>query len=175
MDPNLVLAHMAHNAAVLQLHQSVAYPPIELQVIAAALPSASSAKTCAHAAGEISAIADEYVRRSHGVVHPLVSFCLFLAGRVLVGTFHSKPRHMIAMTDLIKHIRSAWVSLYLRSSSRYSRLSPSSRFDGLLVQPARLKTWTIWPPNSRSVCNSADSELSSRLANLPMPMAQAEL
>lgn len=90
MDPNLVLAHLAHNAAVLQLHQSVAYPPAELQATAVSFPLEGSARTCTHAAGEISSISEEFVRRSAGLVHPLVSFCLFLAGRVLLGK-HALP------------------------------------------------------------------------------------
>ena len=85
MDPNLVLAHLAHNAAVLQLHQSVAYPPAELRATTVSFPLEGSARTCTHAAGEISSISEEFVRRSAGLVHPLVSFCLFLAGRVLLG------------------------------------------------------------------------------------------
>lgn len=85
MDPNMTLAHITHNAAVIQLHQSIAYPAKQLSRHSATLPSSTSAQTCLAAAKEIIMIAKEYLRASNGITNPQFSFCLFIAGRVLLG------------------------------------------------------------------------------------------
>lgn len=86
MDPNLTLAHITHNAAVIQLHQSIAYPAKQWNRYSAILPSSTSAGTCLTAAKEIVMIAKEFLRATDGITNPQFSFCLFIAGRVLLGT-----------------------------------------------------------------------------------------
>ncbi|GAB7354321.1 hypothetical protein MBLNU459_g4837t1 [Dothideomycetes sp. NU459] len=85
MDPNLTLAHITHNTAVIQLHQFMAYPSSQLRTCPIALPSASSSETCITAATEISNIARQYLSMSAGITNPQFAFCLFVAGRVLLA------------------------------------------------------------------------------------------
>lgn len=85
MDPNLTLAHITHNTAVIQLHQCVAYPSTQWPTCPVNLPSASSAETCTVAACEIGTIAQQFLQQSGGITNPQLSFCLFVAGRVLLG------------------------------------------------------------------------------------------
>lgn len=85
MDPNLTLAHVTHNTAVVQLHQCVAFPTTPTKACLAALPSASSAETCLAAACEINTIARQFLQRTNGITHPQLAICLFIAGRVLLA------------------------------------------------------------------------------------------
>jgi hypothetical protein len=85
MDPNLALAHITHNTAVIQLHQCIAYPSPRWKSSSIALPSSTSADTCVTAAAEIGSIAHQFLHMVSGVVNPQFSFCLFVAGRVLLG------------------------------------------------------------------------------------------
>lgn len=91
MDPNLTLAHILHNTAVVQLHQCVAFPSAQWRTCPVSLPSASSAETCVSAACEISTIAQQFLQQSAGITNPQLSFCLFIAGRVLLGTISKRP------------------------------------------------------------------------------------
>ena len=84
MDPNLTLAHITQNTAVIQLHQCIAFPPATLRAYRVALPSTSSAETCISAASEIGTIAQQFLQQTSGITHPQLGFCLFIAGRVLL-------------------------------------------------------------------------------------------
>ncbi|KAE8312512.1 fungal-specific transcription factor domain-containing protein [Aspergillus transmontanensis] len=88
MDPNLTLAHTTHNTAVILLHQGIAYPPLHWQSCPVKLPSTSSAETCLEAASEISTIGHQFLLCSSILTNPQFSFCLFIAGRMLLT--HSK-------------------------------------------------------------------------------------
>ncbi|KAL4893385.1 fungal-specific transcription factor domain-containing protein [Aspergillus ambiguus] len=84
MDPNLTLAHITHNTALILLHQSIAYPPRDWKErCTVRLPSAMSAETCLEAASEISAVGRRFLHHSSIILNPQFSFCLFVAGRVL--------------------------------------------------------------------------------------------
>ncbi|PSN61386.1 hypothetical protein BS50DRAFT_504467 [Corynespora cassiicola Philippines] len=85
MDPNLTLAHITHNTAVVLLHQGIAYPSPEWQTVPIKLPSASSAETCMAAAVEVSIIAEEFLRNTHVLTNPQFAFCLFICGRMFVA------------------------------------------------------------------------------------------
>lgn len=95
MDPNLTLAHITHNTAVIQLHQCIAYPAPQWRACSVRLPSDTSSETCLQAASEISTIAEQYLRQSSGITNPQFSFCLFIAGRVLLAhsTYNGVPLH----------------------------------------------------------------------------------
>ena len=97
MDPNLTLAHMTHNTAVIQLHQCIAYPAPQLRACPIVLPSATSSETCVAAATEIGTIAEQFLRQSPGITSPQFSFCLFIAGRVLLAhaQYHAVPMYPI--------------------------------------------------------------------------------
>jgi len=85
MDPNLTLAHITHNTAVVLLHQGVAYPAPEWQSIPVRLPSSSSAETCLAAAVEVSIIAEKFLQNSNILTSPQFAFCLFITGRMLLA------------------------------------------------------------------------------------------
>ncbi|KAK0756147.1 hypothetical protein N5P37_011361 [Trichoderma harzianum] len=93
MDPNLTLAHMTHNTAVILLHQVIAFPLPEWQSQRLRLPSLSSAETCFAAATEVSIIAEAYLQRSTSLTNPQFAFCLFICGRLLLAysSYHSQP------------------------------------------------------------------------------------
>lgn len=84
MDPNLTLAHITNNTAVIQLHQVIAYPNDRLKACPISLPSASSSETCITAAAEISTIAQQYLSMSAGITNSQFPFYLFIAARVLL-------------------------------------------------------------------------------------------
>ncbi|KAL2851058.1 fungal-specific transcription factor domain-containing protein [Aspergillus pseudoustus] len=88
MDSNLTLAHITHNTAVILLHQAIAYPPHHWKSSPVKLPSSSSAETCIEAATEISMIGQQFLIYSPMLTNPQFSFCLFIAGRMLLA--HSK-------------------------------------------------------------------------------------
>lgn len=105
MDPNLTLAHMTHNTAVIQLHQAVAYPDTQWHDHHAKIPSDFSAETCIAAVGEISLIASQFLAQSNVITNPQFSFCIFIAGRVLLAhaRFHSLPLDS-TLDDLINSL-----------------------------------------------------------------------
>ncbi|KAJ5708153.1 hypothetical protein N7488_007954 [Penicillium malachiteum] len=85
MDPNLTLAHITHNTAVILLHQGIAWPPAHWKACPVRLPSASSAETCLEAASEIATIGQQFLSFSPIFTNPQFSFCLFIAGRMLLA------------------------------------------------------------------------------------------
>jgi hypothetical protein len=112
MDPNLTLAHIMQNTAVIQLHQCVAFPPAALRACRVALPSTSSAETCISAAYEIGTIAQQFLQQSSGITHPQLGFCLFIAGRVLLAhaTHHGTKLHCVFATisAALQEISARW-------------------------------------------------------------------
>ncbi|CAG8250258.1 unnamed protein product [Penicillium salamii] len=84
MDPNLTLAHITHNTAVILLHQGIAYPPPHWRNCPIKLPSASSAETCLDAASEIATIGHQFLSISPIFTNPQFSFCLFIASRMIL-------------------------------------------------------------------------------------------
>ncbi|KAF1970022.1 hypothetical protein BU23DRAFT_220158 [Bimuria novae-zelandiae CBS 107.79] len=101
MDPNLALAHITHNTAVIQLHQCIAYPSPRWRSSSIALPSNTSADTCVTAATEIGSIAQQFLQMSSGVINPQFSFCLFVAGRVLLA--HA-VHHSTSLSDVFENV-----------------------------------------------------------------------
>ncbi|KAH7090825.1 fungal-specific transcription factor domain-containing protein [Paraphoma chrysanthemicola] len=85
MDPNLTLAHITHNTAVVLLHQGIAYPSQDWQSLPIRLPSGSSAETCMAASVEVSIIAAEFLRNMQCLTNPQFAFCLFICGRMLLA------------------------------------------------------------------------------------------
>ena len=101
MDPNLTLAHVTHNTAVIQLHQCIAFPPPSLRQCALALPTASSAETCITAAKEIGTISQQFLQQSSGITHPQLAFCLFMAGRVLLASLAKGTADLHCSFDVV--------------------------------------------------------------------------
>ncbi|KAJ5202360.1 hypothetical protein N7449_004439 [Penicillium cf. viridicatum] len=93
MDPNLTLAHITHNTAVILLHQAIAYPPPHWNNCSIKLPSTSSAETCLDAASEIATIGQQFLSLSPIFTNPQFSFCLFIAGRMILA--HARYNQVI--------------------------------------------------------------------------------
>lgn len=91
MDPNLTLAHITHNTSVILLHQGIAYKAMQWQSLSIKLPSSSSADTCLSAAIEITTITQQYLIHNTGLTNPQFAFCLFVSGRVLLGSSTLPP------------------------------------------------------------------------------------
>ncbi|GAW27092.1 putative C6 transcription factor [Rosellinia necatrix] len=85
MDPNLTLAHITHNTAVVLLHQCIAYPATSFQTMPMKLPSISSAETCLAAAKEVAIIAENFLEGGDFLTNPQFSFCLFICGRLFLA------------------------------------------------------------------------------------------
>ncbi|KAI9150592.1 fungal specific transcription factor [Paramyrothecium foliicola] len=85
MDPNLTLAHVTHNASMILLHQSIAYPKPRWSRTFK-LPSSCSADTCQGAAIETTTITQKYLKHTprHGPVASQYAFCVYISARVLL-------------------------------------------------------------------------------------------
>ena len=112
MDPNLTLAHITHNTAVVLLHQGIAYPTAEWQSLPINLPSAPSAKTCLSAAVEVSIIVAEFLRNSRCLTSPQFAFCLFICGRMLIvhSLYYTVPLSPCfdELIDSLKEMSNRW-------------------------------------------------------------------
>lgn len=117
MDPNLTLAHITHNVAVILLHQGIAYPSAEWQAvlptIGVRLPSASSAETCFIAATEVVTIVERFLRDNPVILtNPQFAFCLFICGRMMLA--HAAyynialPREFDILLDSLWEISKRW-------------------------------------------------------------------
>jgi hypothetical protein len=98
MDPNLTLAHITHNTAVILLHQGIAYPPPHWQNCLVKLPSMASAETCLEAASEIATIGRQFLLFSPIFTSPQFLFCLFIAGRMLLA--HGRYNQVLVPSSL---------------------------------------------------------------------------
>ncbi|ORY66049.1 fungal-specific transcription factor domain-containing protein [Pseudomassariella vexata] len=119
MDPNLTLAHMTHNTAVILLHQVIAFPLPEWRDARIRLPSSSSSETCLAAATEVAIIADAFLQRSSSLTNPQFSFCLFIAGRMLLAYSSYKGEPLASAFDSL-------VNSLLETSRRWNGLSDIS-------------------------------------------------
>ncbi|KAH6611852.1 fungal-specific transcription factor domain-containing protein [Boeremia exigua] len=85
MDPNLTTAHITHNASMILLHQTIAYPPLHWG-FRNRLPSGCSAEACYLAGVEIATITQKYLSKSlsNSPIGSQYAFCIFIAARVLL-------------------------------------------------------------------------------------------
>lgn len=91
IDPNLTLAHMTHNAAIIVLHRRLAHPPSQSRAWLSGLVSAASREACVMAAMKIDKISRRYLAASEGIAPHQLAFCLFVAGQVLLGRLMMWP------------------------------------------------------------------------------------
>jgi hypothetical protein len=133
MDPNLTLAHITQNTAVVLLHQAVAYPRPEWQHSAVRLPSASSAETCQAAANEVSIIAEKFLQNSPILTNPQFAFCLFVCGRMLLShaAYYNAPisKAFDSLVASLSDISLRWNGAHSRQTANLA-----SRFASRLVQ-----------------------------------------
>jgi hypothetical protein len=114
MDPNLTTAHVTHNASMILLHQTIAYPPVYWRV-RSRLPSRCSAEACFSAGVEISRIAAKYLSKSiaGSPISSQFAFCLFLAGRVLLIHWkyafeHQLPADFWSIINSLEEMSRRW-------------------------------------------------------------------
>lgn len=147
MDPNLTLAHITHNTAVVLLHQGIAYPSAGWQrSTAIKLPSQSSAETCMAAAVEVATIAEHFLRNSRFLANHQFAFCLFVCGRMLLAhaTFFQIPLATTSFDSLVsslQEISNRWNGNSATPSTRSSDLA--SKFASRLSQARDLGTMTF--------------------------------
>jgi hypothetical protein len=106
VDPNLTLAHITHNTAVILLHQSIAYPPAHWKNTPVRLPSNVSVDTCIEAATEIATTGHYFLHHSPILTNPQFSFCLFIAGRMLLA--HSRYTRVPIPDQLDTIVSNLW-------------------------------------------------------------------
>jgi len=151
MDPNLTLAHITHNTAVVLLHQGIAYPSPEWQSVPIRLPSASSAETCMAAAVEVSIIAEEFLRNSQSLTNPQFAFCLFICGRMFVA-------HSVYYNTPLTHEFDTLISSLWEMASRWNGVY-STVGDNLASKFAiRLNQARQLGPNTLDIRQTAYSE-----------------
>ncbi|KAI8722855.1 Zn(2)-C6 fungal-type domain-containing protein [Fusarium sp. LHS14.1] len=133
LDPNLVLAHITHNTAVVLLHQGLAYPSSEWKSIPAKLPSVSSAETCLAATEEVSRITTRFLPTSPVLANPQFAFCLFVCGRALLthAVFQEKPISPVfdSILQSLDEISKRWNGRHASTSSNLA-----SKFKSRLLQ-----------------------------------------
>lgn len=154
MDPNLTLAHITQNTAVIQLHQCVAFPPATLRACRVPLPSASSAETCISAAYEIGTIAQQFLQQSSGITHPQLGFCLFNAGRVLlVHAAHQGTKVQIMFATIsaaLQEISSRWNHHQDDQSKTSSNNNLASRLHSRLLGAQAAMGCSVTPQATRA-------------------------
>ncbi|KAF2621348.1 hypothetical protein BU25DRAFT_482929 [Macroventuria anomochaeta] len=96
MDPNLTTAHVTHNASMILLHQTIAYPPLHWG-FRNRLPSGCSAEACYSAGVEIATITQKYLSKSlnDSPIGSQYAFCIFIAARVLLVHWRYDPENQL--------------------------------------------------------------------------------
>lgn len=84
IDPNLTLAHMTHNSAIIILHQELAYCAPSSRAWLSSLVSAASREASVMAAMKIAKIAARYLGASDGIPPHQFVFCLYTAGQLFL-------------------------------------------------------------------------------------------
>ncbi|KAK9780148.1 putative Fungal-specific transcription factor domain-containing protein [Seiridium cardinale] len=147
LDPNLTLAHLTHNTAVVLLHQGVAYPSPEWQASPIRLPSASSAETCLTAAREVAIIADKFLQDADFLTNPQFSFCLFICGRMFLA--HSAyygvdlPQEFDVLLNNLWEVSRRWNGPHVDHVGRNAADNLASKFASRLIQARQLGPSTV--------------------------------
>ncbi|KAH8680801.1 fungal-specific transcription factor domain-containing protein [Xylariales sp. PMI_506] len=165
MDPNLTLAHITHNTAVVLLHQSIAYPSLDWQSSLVRLPSASSAETCLAAAREVAIIADQFLHESGFLTNPQFAFCLFICGRMLLA--HSASYNIDLSQEFetllgsLREISRRWNGPNASDPAQASESNLASKFAYRLFHARQLG------PNSLDLRQSAFVENQDQSSGVP--------
>ncbi|KAK7179404.1 hypothetical protein DPSP01_010401 [Paraphaeosphaeria sporulosa] len=155
MDPNLTLAHITHNTAVVLLHQGIAYPPQEWQLIPMKLPTSSSAETCMAASVEVSIIAEQFLLNTQCLTNPQFAFCLFICGRMLLAhSFYYEiplPPAFNSLVQSLKVMAQRWNGEYstlkTNLASKFAIRLVHARKSGLQTLDLRQAAYSDNPPD----------------------------
>ncbi|KAM3503578.1 hypothetical protein MY10362_004112 [Beauveria mimosiformis] len=112
IDPNLTIAHMTHNAAIITLHSRLACPPRQARAWLSSLVSGASKEACVMAAMKIDRIARRFLEASSGIPPHQFVLCIYIAGKVLLQW----------NTTRVSETATSLVALLLEVSSRISVL-----------------------------------------------------
>lgn len=143
MDPNLTLAHITHNTAVVLLHQGVAYPSAEWQNTPIRLPSASSADACLAAASEVAIMSAEFLQGTTILISPQFAFCLFVCGRMLAA---HETYYGVSLSSIVDSLINNLHEISRRWTGAYSCTDPdnlASKFAVRLSQARRQKNMSL--------------------------------
>lgn len=148
MDPNLTTAHVTHNASMILLHQTIAYPPLHWS-FRNRLPSSCSAEACYSAGVEIATITQKYLSKSlsDSPIGSQYAFCIFIAARVLLVHWRYKggkqsPPEFRSLVQSLDEMSMRWcaftdpqsqsLNLFAKYASRlkqlYDRCTTDSNF-----------------------------------------------
>ncbi|KAM3541613.1 hypothetical protein ARSEF1564_005473 [Beauveria bassiana] len=111
IDPNLTIAHMTHNAAIITLHSRLACPPRQARAWLSSLVSGASKEACVMAAMKIDRIARRFLEASSGIPPHQFVLCMYIAGKVLLQEWN---------TTRVSETAASLVALLLEVSSRIS-------------------------------------------------------
>ncbi|KAJ6785235.1 hypothetical protein PWT90_05113 [Aphanocladium album] len=84
IDPNLTIAHMTHNAAIITLHSRLAQPPRQARAWLSSLVSGASKEACVVAAIKIDRIARRFLDASSGIPPHQFALCIYIACNTLL-------------------------------------------------------------------------------------------
>ena len=122
MDPNLTTAHVTHNASMILLHQTIAYPPLHWG-FRNRLPSGCSAEACYSAGVEIATITHKYLSKSlnESPIGSQYAFCIFIAARVLLIHWRYEPGNQLpaefwSLVQSLSEMSARWSALALQPS-----------------------------------------------------------
>lgn len=122
MDPNLTTAHVTHNASMILLHQTIAYPPLHWG-FRNRLPSGCSAEACYSAGVEIATITQKYLSKSlnDSPIGSQYAFCIFIAARVLLIHWRYEPGNRLpaefwSLVQSLNEMSVRWNALAERQS-----------------------------------------------------------
>ncbi|KAF6803389.1 fungal specific transcription factor [Colletotrichum musicola] len=129
MDPNMTLAHVAHNTSLIFLHQRVAYPSEEIKHLK--LPSACSAETCFLSAVQTANISSKYLQQGivTNAMAPLFSLCIFASAKILL--VHAKfcnealPIEFRTLVEMLERISLTWQGNFPRADQSTENLPRS--------------------------------------------------
>lgn len=130
-DPNLSLAHVTHNASVILLHQQVAFPLGFSNSGFIPYSQNNSLKICVAAATEILNATEDFMNNNPGVSNPQLSFCLFVAGRLLRA--HNACRPDFSFAELFNRV----VELLFKMSDRWEGNRAVANSNNLATKFAR--------------------------------------
>ncbi|XWX00266.1 hypothetical protein V2A60_008286 [Cordyceps javanica] len=102
IDPNLTIAHMTHNAAIITLHSRLAQPPRQARVWLSSLVSGASKEACVMAAIKIDRIARRFLEASSGIPPHQFALCIYIAAKILLNWNTTKTSE--ATTSLIAQL-----------------------------------------------------------------------
>ena len=143
IDPNVTVAHMTHNAAIVLLHQRLALPPPQSASWLSSLVSTASKEACITAVNKIDKIARKYLAVSKGIAPSQFAFCLFIAGQFLLSAVsaHSVQRSSDDVSSIIASLNELSRRLCPGSGDEKRRFDlPAARFAKTLAEQRDRRT-----------------------------------